>query len=104
MLVAIAIPVFTTQLEKSREATDMSNLRAGYAEVMAAYLADGATGEHTATVSARQTVEGWQNPANGTLLARVDGKEYPIEIDAKISGSAWTIEINTSESALVKVK
>ena len=38
VLVAIAIPVFTTQLEKSREATDASNIRAAYAEVMAAAL------------------------------------------------------------------
>lgn len=31
VLVAIAIPVFTTQLEKSRESTDIANLRAAYA-------------------------------------------------------------------------
>ena len=34
VLVAIAIPVFTSQLEKSRDATSVSNLRAGYAEIM----------------------------------------------------------------------
>ncbi len=31
VLVAVAIPVFTTQLEKAREATDVSNMRAAYA-------------------------------------------------------------------------
>ena len=30
VLVAIAIPVFTTQLEKSRESTDIANLRSAY--------------------------------------------------------------------------
>ncbi len=30
VLVAIAIPVFTTQLEKSRETTDIANLRSAY--------------------------------------------------------------------------
>ena len=35
VLVAIAIPIFTSQLEKSREATDASNIRAAYAELMA---------------------------------------------------------------------
>ena len=30
VLVAIAIPVFTTQLEKSREATDIANVRSAY--------------------------------------------------------------------------
>ena len=33
---AIAIPVFTNQLEKSREATDMSNIRGYYAEITTA--------------------------------------------------------------------
>ena len=40
VLVAIAIPVFTNQLEKAREATDMANLRSAYAEVMACALTD----------------------------------------------------------------
>ena len=35
VLTAIAIPVFTRQLEKSRESTDLSNARAAYAEVSA---------------------------------------------------------------------
>ena len=40
VLVAIAIPVFTNQLEKSREATDAANIRSAYAEVMATALTD----------------------------------------------------------------
>ncbi len=35
VLVAVTIPVFSQQLEKSREATDLANVRAKYAEVMA---------------------------------------------------------------------
>lgn len=38
VLTAIAIPVFTSQLEKSREATDLSNIRSAYAEVTTAIL------------------------------------------------------------------
>lgn len=38
VLVAISIPIFTSQLEKSREATDLANVRAAYAEVMAAAM------------------------------------------------------------------
>lgn len=38
VLVAIAIPVFTKHLEKSREATDLANVRAAYAEISAAVL------------------------------------------------------------------
>ena len=40
VLVGISIPIFTTQLEKSRESTDIANLRAAKAAVTAAYLDD----------------------------------------------------------------
>ena len=38
VLVAIAIPVFTNQLEKSRDAVSVSNMRAAYAEAATAML------------------------------------------------------------------
>ena len=38
VLVAISIPIFTTQLEKSRESTDAANLRAAYATASVAVL------------------------------------------------------------------
>ena len=38
VLVAISIPIFTSQLEKSKEAVDAANLRAAYAEVMSDYV------------------------------------------------------------------
>ena len=40
VLVAVAIPVFTAQLEKSREATDVANLRSAYGEAIAKYMDD----------------------------------------------------------------
>lgn len=110
MLVAIAIPVFTTQLEKSREATDMSNIRAAYAEVMATYLANGAKVGSTAstkceaTVTARQTTAGWANTENGKLLVRVDGVEKSITIPSKANPSTWTVKIVPSNSKLVVVE
>lgn len=45
VLVAIGIPIFTSQLEKSREAVDLSDVRSAYAEVMMAAL----TGDTSAT-------------------------------------------------------
>lgn len=33
VLVAIAIPMFSSQLEKGREVTDLANVRAAYAQV-----------------------------------------------------------------------
>ena len=38
VLVAVAIPVFTSQLEKSREATDAANIRSAYAVIQSAAL------------------------------------------------------------------
>ena len=35
VLVAIAIPMFSSQLEKGREVTDLANVRAAYAQVRA---------------------------------------------------------------------
>ena len=55
VLVAIAIPVFTSQLEKSKEATDMANVRSAYAEVLAEYLSDSQT--HTATVALKSNTD-----------------------------------------------
>ena len=103
VLVAIAIPVFTTQLEKSREATDMSNLRAAYAEVMAEYLSNGATGTPTATVTARQTQAGWQNTENGKLIVRVNGSESEVSVAAKTASQTWTITIDPNDAKLIKV-
>lgn len=74
VLIAIAIPTFTNQLEKAREATDLANLRGAYAQVMAAALTNadedttigltrsGEDGAATWTihVDATQTVAGWQ--------------------------------------------
>ena len=59
VLVAISIPIFTSQLEKAREATDMANIRAAYAEVVADGLTDPAK-THTATVTMKQTKNDWQ--------------------------------------------
>ena len=56
VLTAIAIPVFTAQLEKARQGTDLANLRSAYAEAQVNALdskpsADGSyTGESTMTV------------------------------------------------------
>lgn len=62
VLVAIAIPVFSSQLEKSREGTDAANIRSEYAVVMTEILTSGDsefTGKHS--VKYKQRTSGWQN-------------------------------------------
>ena len=70
VLVAISIPIFTSQLEKSREAVDAANIRAGYAELMSDVLTgDYKTGDgaKTYSVGLKQQTGDWQNAdlANG---------------------------------------
>lgn len=74
VLVAISIPIFTSQLEKAREATDQANLRAAYAEVTTAVLTgtspddSNVTGDkdngYTKTVTLSQEKAGWVNDEN----------------------------------------
>lgn len=64
VLVAIAIPVFTAQLEKSKEATDAANIRSAYAEVMAEALTQSTPATVTRTITLKQAQDDWQtNPA-----------------------------------------
>lgn len=44
VLVAISIPIFTSQLEKSRDSVSVANIRAAYAEASVAVLTDDTTG------------------------------------------------------------
>ena len=98
VLVAIAIPIFTTQLEKSRESTDIANVRAAYAEVVTQYLNDGTKSE-TMSVTARQKQSGWQGPS-GTIVTQVSGTENEISFSAKTTG---TYKVAISKSGTVSV-
>lgn len=59
VLVAIAIPAIASQLERSREAADLANVRAAYAQVSAeALLGDP---QFTVTVALKQKQADWQS-------------------------------------------
>ncbi len=101
VLVAIAIPVFTSQLERSREATDLSNIRAAYAEAVADYLATGASTAKTATVSnVKQTVSGW-SIEDPNLYTRVNGTETAVSLPNITSGD--TVSVNVAADGTVTV-
>ena len=103
VLVAIAIPVFTSQLEKSREATDISNIRSAYAEAMAEYLSSGADDAYYSEVSLKQQLDGWQNKENNTLYTRINGEEKPVTIDDSIVGKDKTVYVNVAADGTVTV-
>ena len=75
VLVAIAIPMFSSQLEKSREVTDLANVRAAYAQVSTeAMLGDT---DAAVTVKLKQKKADWQSvdPVNigGIVHSRGQG-------------------------------
>ena len=74
VLVAIAIPMLASQLEKSREATDLANVRSAYAQVSAAAMLGDTTA--TVTVDLKQREADWQSvdPVNigGIVHSRGD--------------------------------
>lgn len=59
VLVAVSVPIFNSQLEKSREATDLANVRSAYAQVMTEAMSKDGLPEPVA-VFLNQTQEGWQ--------------------------------------------
>lgn len=112
VLVAISIPIFTSQLEKAREATDLANIRAAYSELTADALSGDAVAEktegkikinvstasagvttYTATVTLVQKVDGWT-----TTPDTIGGMSVTAGSTPKAGGSA-TITIKSDGTA-----
>lgn len=97
ILITIAIPTFTKQLEKSRETVDAANIRSYYAELMAAAISDDSSsplckregaGWKTDLIDLKQKKSGWETPSIKESLegiATVEGT--PNEPQA--GGTAW---------------
>lgn len=89
VLVAISIPIFTSQLEKAREATDLANIRAAYAEASAeAITADTAkvTGVEKST-TIKQTTAGWVT--GEVKIANVDLKAEATKCEPKSGDTVY---------------
>lgn len=101
VLVAIAIPVFTAQLEKSREATDLANVRSGYATVVISYLDKGTAA--SISVSAHQKQSKWQCASDATSFAltvmNASGTKSVL-VPAKTSGK-YKVAISTGGTVTV---
>ena len=114
VLVAIAIPVFTNQLEKSREATDAANIRSAYAEVMACAMTnateadaakngvdvnDDTDGEYTysKTVKATQKQTKWQNKSITEIAGIKVADSGEGVITAAKANTSWTISYSEAD-------
>ena len=100
VLVAISIPIFSAQLEKAREATDLANVRSAYAEVIADYLTNEKAKTVSVTVNQRQA--NWQNNSNKSIayIGTSIGSTGKIAVKAKTSGK---YSVSISESGKVTV-
>ena len=112
VLVAISIPIFTSQLEKAREATDEANIRSLYAECSTAVLTgasddtkvtvtkDKATGDvsqASATYTMTQKTTGLSNGAANVVIG-----EVTIASDDFKTGTA-TITVTAAGTATIKI-
>lgn len=97
VLVAISNPIFSAQLEKSREATDVANIRSAYAEVSADMLTNDSSNK-TVNVVAKQKKDKWQ----GTDYSKDNSEKNTIGgqyVDASTKG--WTVSADNTNNEVV---
>lgn len=92
VLVAIAIPVFTTQLEKSKETTDIANLRSAYAAGQVTALT-GYYGKNS--LSTKTTL--WYNPNKDGSL---DSAKFDIGQGTATDGKADTSAFSDTDAIM----
>ena len=90
VLVAVSIPVFTKNLERAREAADLANVRAAYAEVMASMLS-GDTTVTTVKVDQKQTKTTWE-----TTVDWPDGFDLKKAPGSAAAADYWTVSWNAT--------
>ena len=78
VLTAIAIPVFTTQLEKSRDSVSIANLRNAYAMSQTAILSNGSKQTSTADIT-----EGDVTISTGFNFGTITGTVTVANVDIK---------------------
>ena len=91
VLVAVAIPVFSAQLEKSREATDVANIRSAYAEVVTKYLENPTANKSIAiSVAVQQKVSGCQTDPAPVLTYQGNAKQSTYKLSGVLGGTLPT--------------
>jgi prepilin-type N-terminal cleavage/methylation domain-containing protein len=114
VLVAVSIPIFSAQLEKAREATDVANFRAAKAAFIVALLDGTMTADkagdkyyyHADTGIVNTTPvtvpygEGRGGPGNNPFNALPDGKIYPEPYDAGLDYSSAYIYAEYSRTTM----
>ena len=99
VLVAIAIPVFTGQLEKAREATDAANIRTAYAVATVAAMEKGA--DVYAEVKLTQTQDGFSGDmanveVGGVVLSDITGVAEGESVFVNVNGNTGALTLVTT--------
>ena len=87
VLVAVAVPVFTSQLEKSKKAVDEANVRSAYSEAMATYLTDPSDDE--GYVSLAGIIYDWSYEADTGVMTVTTAKGASLESSAYKNGITY---------------
>ncbi|SHN54406.1 prepilin-type N-terminal cleavage/methylation domain-containing protein [Butyrivibrio hungatei DSM 14810] len=90
VLVAVSIPIFTSRLEKAREATDLANLRAAYAAGVADYLGNNYTTDQPAKYYNVQTGMLESSTSKALKGTAADGGTAPTAIGEGFTYNATT--------------
>ena len=102
VLVAVAIPVFSAQLEKSREATDVANIRSAYAEVVTKYLENPTATKPTISVKVQQKQAGCQTSPAPVLTYQGNGKQEEYKLSGIIGNATlptkYVVTISIAQS------
>ena len=98
VLIAIAIPIFTAQLEKSREATDLANVRSAYATLQAQLISDGTASQMTVHAEQQDATNpaansGWEIGSH-SIDTMVNGVESQIAVPAKTD--TYTVSVDST--------
>ena len=95
VLVAISIPIFSAQLEKSREAVDLANVRAAYAELTANYLQNDVSASKAVSITQKQA--GWQG-VTSDIAGGIDVPDYVV------GSTSYVVSIDASGTVSVLAK
>lgn len=112
VLVAISIPIFTSQLEKAREAVDAANIRAAYAEVASAALTQNDSKISSKAITMKQKQKEWQSDIDFTAELKDTEKDIVktsvpttvyVTYDAGTDGAAGTFKVVTANTGYTEV-
>lgn len=107
VLVAIAIPIFTSQLEKAREATDLANIRSAYAECSAAVLTETGDGKNGVTFTSAENSADKVSSATKDVKLVQKQADWQTSKDTELGGqalSALTYTPAVGDTVTVTVK